>query len=170
LDVRPFDDSHVGSVVRWVGSADELRWLAPSTDWPLTVEKVRAWRRGGGGSYGLYLGDRAEPIGHGELNPMRANPSQLWMGHIIVAPSHRRLGFGRRFVTELARLAFERYHAERLILVVFPSNTTALNCYMATGFRTVGEEFHVIGHATTDRPPRRHRLIRLELLPTDRRA
>ncbi len=165
LDVRRFDDRDAGSIVGWVASPADLRWLAPSTDWPLTLEKVRAWPRVGGKAYGLHLDGGAEPIGYGELNPMRANPAQLWVGHVVVDPAHQRRGFGCRFVVELARVAFENHKAERLILVVFPANTPALQCYRRAGFRTVGEEFHLIGNASTGQ--RRHRLIRLELTPED---
>lgn len=167
LAVRPFDDRDAGSVVGWVESAADLRWLAPSTEWPLTVQKVRAWRREEGKAFGLYLDGGAQPIGYGELNPMRANPAQLWLGHVIVSPAHQRCGFGRWFVAELSRVAFEDHHANRLILVVFPANTPALQCYQRAGFRTVGEEFHLLGNPFSEKPRRRHRLVRLELEPGD---
>jgi RimJ/RimL family protein N-acetyltransferase len=170
LTVRPFDDAHVGDIIAWVETPSDLRWLAPSTDWPLTPTKIHAWHRDGGKAFGLHLDGDALPIGYGELNPMRANPEQLWIGHVIISPAYQRRGFGRRFVTTLSRVAFDDLRAEKLILVVFPANTPALQCYRRAGFRVMGEEFHVIGNATGGDAKKRHRLIRLELTPSDLRG
>lgn len=167
LIVRPFDDVHAGDVVAWVKTPDDLRWLAPSTDWPLTPQKVRAWYREGGKAFGCHLDGAVVPIGYGELNPMSGHPEQLWIGHVILNPAYQRRGFGRGFVTALSRLAFVELRAEKLILVVFPANTRAVHCYRRAGFRVMGEEFHAVGNQPTGATPQRRRLIRLELTPSD---
>ena len=161
--IRPFADDALGLIVGWVRTPEELRWLAPSTPWPLTVEKVQAWRREHGQAYGLHVDANARPIGYGELNPMRSQPDQLWIGHVIVDLAFQGRGYGTRFVTELVRLAFEKHKSTRLILVVFPANTTAIQCYHRVGFRTVGEERHSFGSSK-----QKHRLLRLEMTPEDR--
>ncbi len=163
VTIRPFANDDLSVIIGWVGTPEDLRWLAPSTPWPLTVEKTLAWRREAGHRYGLYLDAETQPIGYGELNPMRSQPDQLWIGHVIVDPALQRRGYGTRFVTELVRLAFETQKATRLILVVFPANTTAIQCYHRVGFRTVGEERHAFGSST-----QKHRLLRLEMTPKDR--
>ncbi len=161
--LRPFADDDLGVILGWVRTTEELRWLAPSTPWPLTIDKMQAWRREHGLAYGLHLHAEARPIGYGELNPMRSQPDQLWIGHVIVDPTLQGRGYGTRFVTELVRLAFEQQNAARLILVVFPSNRTAIQCYHRVGFRTVGDEHHSFGSST-----QKHRLLRLEMTPEDR--
>ena len=163
ITIRPFADHDRDAIVGWVRTPEELRWLAPSTPWPLTVDKMQAWRREDGQAYGLHIDTDTAPIGYGELNPMRSQPDQLWVGHVIVDPVFQRRGYGTRFMAELARLAFEKLKATRLILVVFPSNTTAIQCYHRVGFQTVGEERHAFGSST-----QKHRLLRLEMTPEDR--
>jgi len=163
ITLRPFAGHDLGVIIGWVRTPEELRRLAPSTPWPLTVEKMRAWRRDRGEAYGLHVGADTVPIGYGELNPMRSQPDQLWIGHVIVDPAFQRRGYGTRFVTELVRLAFETQQATRLILVVFPSNTAAIHCYHRAGFRTIGEEYHSFGSSTL-----KHRLLRMEMMPEDR--
>jgi len=163
VTVRPFAGRDLGVLVNWVRTPEALRWLAPSTPWPLTIDKIQAWRREHGQAYGLYPDAPAQPIAYGELNPMRSQPDQLWIGHVIVDPAFQRRGHGSRFVAELVRLAFETHRANRLILVVFPANTAALQCYHRAGFRTVGEEYHAFGSSE-----QKHRLLRLEMTPEDR--
>lgn len=162
--VRPFAEADLGVVVGWVPNAETLRWLAPSTAWPLTVKKVRAWRRDGGRAYGMHAPPGNAPIGYGELNPMEAQPGHFWLGHVIIDPAWQGRGLGRRFTTELARLAFDHHRATRLILVVFPDNLAAIRCYHRVGFKTVREEYHAFGS-----DPRLHMLRRLEMGPDDLR-
>ncbi|HUW82685.1 MAG TPA: GNAT family N-acetyltransferase [Phycisphaerae bacterium] len=146
------------AIVRWVQSDQELFWLAPATAPPLTVEKVLAWLREDRHAYLLWLGEADQPIGYAELGLMPGEPSQMWLGHCLIAPSHRDRGFGRQFVGLLSRAARRRHAAGRLVLVVFPDNTAAIRCYQQEGFSMRGYErryFETTG--------RRHRLLRMAL-------
>lgn len=160
--VRPFDLAQTEYVVPWVQTPRQLRWLAPSTAWPLTVEKLRAWHRDGGMAYGLHAPPSGTPIGYGELNPMELQPGHFWLGHVIVDPTWQGRGLGRCFTTALARLAFDHHRATRLILVVFPDNLAAIRCYHRVGFKAVREEYHAFGD-----DPHKHTLLRLEMGPGD---
>jgi len=162
LAFRPFDDRHLSFLVNWIPNPEALHWLAPSTTWPLTVDKMRAWKRENGQAYGLYRAGEPTPIAYGELNPMRSRPDHLWIGHVIVDPAFQRRGHGTRFVNEMVQVAFQKQQATRLILVVFPANTSAIQCYHRVGFKTVGEEFHAFGGS-----PGKQRLLRLEMTPSD---
>lgn len=160
LHLKPFDRIHAGVITKWVTSTEQLRWLAPGTAPPLTSEKVVAWRRAGGHPYLLVRDGQHEPVGYGELNPMRRLPRDLWLGHLIIKPDERGLGLGQVFVRELLLHAFDQLAAERVSLIVFPENTAAIRCYGRAGFETVREEYHHFGASR-----KMHKLLRLEIHP-----
>ncbi|MBI4717370.1 MAG: GNAT family N-acetyltransferase [Planctomycetes bacterium] len=129
-------------IAAWVGTAPELRWLAPSSALPLTAEKVVAWRKPGGHAM-VWTRDTAEvPAAYAELNPMRDAPDHWWMGHVIVSPQLRGRGMGTAFVRALLNEAFTELLASRVSLVVFPENRIAIACYRRAGFTAIGEEYH----------------------------
>jgi len=156
--LQPFDLRHAALIAGWVETDEELRWVAPSSRPPLTAEKVAAWPRPGGRAFSLVPHGAEDPVGYGELNPMRYTPDTLWLGHLIVAPDQRCRGTGQLLVRGLLSEAFGRFSAERALLVVFPDNEVAIRCYRRVGFRIVGEECHRFGNTGP-----RHRLYRLEI-------
>lgn len=166
LRLAPFHNGYAEEMVRWVRTDEELRHLAPSTEPPLTAEKICAWPKVGGHAY-AYLTDVAaddsgapqcQPIAYGELNSMRSSTSDFWLGHLIVNPDYRDRGIGCRFVRVLLAHAVEKFDAKTVSLVVFPSNRAARQCYAKAGFREVAEEFHRFGSNG-----KKHRLVRCEI-------
>jgi RimJ/RimL family protein N-acetyltransferase len=155
--ILPFDPRYGEAVARWVGTREELLHLAPATEPPLTAAKVVAWVKPGGQAYLLWREDDEEPVGYAELNPMRGDPKHFWLGHVIIRPDQRGRGLGCSFVKQLLSNVFGRLSAERLSLVVFPRNKSAIECYLRAGFAEVGEE----SHQFNGRGPR-HNLLRLE--------
>ncbi|HNQ22375.1 MAG TPA: GNAT family N-acetyltransferase [Phycisphaerae bacterium] len=141
-ELRPFEPAQAGLVAGWVATDEELHWLAPSTLPPLTAEKVRAWRRPDGFPLLWWPKSGAGPIGYAELNPMRGAAFHYWLGHVVVRPQERGHGYGTRLVRAVLAWARDRASAERVVLIVFPGNTTALRCYARAGLHAVGEEFH----------------------------
>lgn len=158
LAMRPFKSDDAVEIARWVTTVDELHWLAPSTPHPLTAEKVERWRQPKGNAFVLARGDDPAPVAYAELNPMRAQPNHLWVGHAIVRPAERGKGVGQTLVRGLIDQAFHKGTANQISLVVFPSNTAAIACYCHAGFSIVNEEFYRFGGAG-----RKHRLMRLEI-------
>jgi RimJ/RimL family protein N-acetyltransferase len=163
--LRPFVPSYAGSIAGWVESAEQKRWVAPSTIFPLTAEKVIHWKKAGGRVYVLVSGDSPESpeiMAYGELNPMRQVPTDHWLGHLIVRPEHRGRGVGKTLVLGLLERAFQCYDAQRVSLVVFPDNRAAIACYCRCGFQIIKEECHSF---VEDGP--KHRLLRLEIHARD---
>ena len=142
LSLRPFEPWHAASVARWIRSDEELHWLAPGTPAPLTADKVLAWRKPAGRSYVLLAEGSTAPIGYGELNVMRRDRRQVWLGHVVLGPSFRGRGLGLCFVRALLAESYNTIRATRAVLVVFPSNDAAIHCYRRAGFELVGEEHH----------------------------
>lgn len=170
LSLVRFDPSHAAHIAGWVEAGPELHWLAPSTPWPLTAEKVIGWKKPGGTALVAVDTDGIAPprepisspgkpnlpVGYGELNPMKGDANHVWIGHVVVSPSLRGSGLGQTFTRALLTYAFETIGAHRVTLVVFPENRNALRCYESVGFKIVQEERHRFGTST-----RRHRLLRL---------
>lgn len=158
LTLRPFRSADAIEIARWVATDVELRWLAPSTPPPLTPEKVERWRQPEGSAFALARAGDTPPVAYAELNPMRREPNHLWVGHAIVRPTERGKGVGQTLVRALIDQAFKRGDADRISLVVFPSNTAAIACYCRAGFSIMAEEFYRFGGAG-----RKYRLVRLEI-------
>ncbi len=142
LTLESFNPAHAPLIAGWVRTANELWQLAPSTPPPLTPEKILKWPKPGGQAFIGRTADRPAPIAYGELNPMRVERDQYWLGHVIVDPQVRGVGLGRRFVELLVAEAFEERAARRILLVVFPDNPAAIRCYERVGFLRAGEERH----------------------------
>ena len=137
-----FDPLYAPLIAGWVGTEEQLRWLAPSTPHPLTAAKVVAWKNEGRRAFVFFGGPDSTPLGYGELNPMGNHPDHWWLGHILVRPDQRRRGIGGALVRALLAEAFERRGAARVSLIVFPDNLAAVHCYRRAGFREVGHEHH----------------------------
>jgi len=158
LSLVGFDAGDAPAIAGWVRNRRELRELAPSSEAPLTAEKVLDWPRPGGAAFVYRFGPEPRPVCYGELNPMRNALDHLWIGHVIVDPTWRGRGLGTRFVQDLVDHAFAKLMARRISLVAFPANEAALRCYRRVGFRMQGEEFHRFGGSDA-----KHRLIRFDL-------
>ena len=158
FQLRPFDKLFAATVAGWGGDDAELFWLAPRTIPPLTARKVVGWTKPTDRPLLLFRDNEQLPSGYGELNPLHGSMTNLWVGHVVVAPELRGSGLGRRFAGLLAREAFRDPRVERLIMVVFPDNTRALRCYQANGFRVTAEERHRFRAGGQV-----HKMLRLEL-------
>ena len=107
LHLEPFDRCHSPVVARWVPDPQQLRLLAPGTDPPLTAAKVDRWKKPGGYAFLLVENGVTDPIGYGELNPMRSERRHMWLGHIVICPQRRGRGIGQAFVRALVSHAFD---------------------------------------------------------------
>ncbi len=171
LALSPFQSHSATTVSQWVKNPQQLRLLAPSSNFPLTSDGVRHWLKPGGKAFSLLETADAQPkthrpienlLGYGELNPMQANAQHVWIGHVIIDPARRAQGLGSALTNRLVHEAFISQRAERISLVVFPENTSAIRCYQKAGFTCVREELHRFGEST-----QQNRLYRFELLRTD---
>ena len=153
-----FQADHAATIARWVNTPEQMRWLAPSTKLPLTTDKILNWKKPGGQAFVYQQTTDSQPIGYGELNPMSRCLDHLWLGHVIIRPDQRGMGSGRLLVQALLTEAFQERLATRILLIVFPDNTPAVQCYLRVGFKITGEEFHQFGGEGPE-----HRLLRLEM-------
>lgn len=142
LVLAPFSAHLADTVASWAASPDELHWVAPSTQPPLTAEKVREWKRDEGHAYILCYEPNRAPVAYAELNPMRRDPTHFWLGHVLVCPQQRGRGIGLALVRKLIAVAFDELNSHRVSLVVFPENRAAIRCYAQAGMHCRGREQH----------------------------
>jgi RimJ/RimL family protein N-acetyltransferase len=135
-----FQPGKAGLVASWAPTAHDLFWLAPKTFPPLTAAKVIAWSGEDASPMLFYRDPETEPVGYVELNPMPGERDHLWMGHCVINSERRGEGLGRIMVALLLRLSFELRRAQRVSLVVFPGNVSAIHCYRACAFEDAGTQ------------------------------
>ena len=158
LRLRRFACGDEDVIAGWVRDETELLWLAPSAEPPLTPAKVRDWPRPNGHALVLSTATGGEPLGYGELNPMRGTRDHHWLGHVVVKRELRGCGLGRLFVEALVGWAYAQLGLVQLSLVVFPANKPAISCYRRCGFRGVADEFHHFPGRE-----KRYRMLRMSL-------
>ncbi len=140
LCIAGYSAAHARYVQSWIRSDRELLWLAPATPPPVTAEKVDGWSRADQHRFLLWNAPLNRPVGYAELDFLSPARDQMWIGHFILAPQVRGCGLSLTFASTLLHLAFDRFEAARVLLLVFPDNAAAVRCYTRVGFTADGEE------------------------------
>ena len=140
--LRRFDCAHAALVADWVRTPQEAQWLAPRTKPPITAQTVLGWQAAGRQSYELAAAQSPTPVAYGELNVLRQGRNEFWLGHLLVDPAQRGLGYGVELTRLLLDRAFLQHAARRVVLVVFPENAAAIAAYERAGMRRDGAETH----------------------------
>lgn len=118
----------------WSLSAEEtLQWCAMKTH-PVSAPQVMAWWRPVDVTpFVAVTGEADAHVAYGELW-LEADEDEVELARLIVAPTMRGRGVGRRLVAALVEKA-GLTGLGAVILRVTPGNTAALQCYRASGFR-----------------------------------
>lgn len=156
--LRSFQLLDAPVIAGWATTELQLRWLAPSTLYPLTAAKVVEWKKPGGHPL-VFAGGSADAfVAYGELNPMLQQECHYWLGHVVVSPEMRGLGIGQAFIRALLHRAYTVLRATKVSLLVFPANRAAISCYRRVGFSGVANEYHQFTGTGI-----RRRLLRMEI-------
>jgi GNAT superfamily N-acetyltransferase len=129
LRLRVFDTSAAEVVAGWADSDEEtLRWCG--RDAPVSPGVVAGWAgEAGVQPYGLYHDDRL--VGYGEAW-VDDEASEVELARLIIEPTERGHGLGRRLVTELTAVALRRHPS--VFMRVHPDNASALRCCASVDF------------------------------------
>ena len=114
---------------------EDLRQVSPRETFPLDGETVRHWIRER--VAGWVLEQRGEIVAYAELVPDPVKNGVFWIGHMMVQPSRRGLGLGRRTVVSLMRAAVEQLNADEIAISAFDDNPAALACYLGCGLSLI---------------------------------
>lgn len=153
-----YSNGHAAAVASWVRDERELLWLAPATVAPLTAEKVDGWSKADQHRFVVWESIPRRAAAYVELDYLTPAREQMWVGHLVIAPALRGRGLSVVVTDTLLEMAFDRFGARQVLLLVFPENTPAVRCYERVGFRGAGEEIKHFEHRG-----RSERLLRMAI-------
>lgn len=133
-----FAPEHFDALISWASTPDQLLlWAGPSFPYPLSAGYLQrhldSARQTGAAHLYTALDSADQPIGHGEIGAIEDGVGKLM--RVVLAPSARGQGHGRKLTEALVQEAFGPLDLRRLLLNVFAFNGPALRCYALCGFR-----------------------------------
>ena len=140
--LRKFIEADADEIVKWIKNERELRlWSADRyNNYPITsfdINKNYIECQKNSNFYPLTLVDKNNIIGHLIIRNTNNDLTDFRLGFIIINPSYRKKGYGRRLIIETMNYAKKEYKAKKFNLGVFIDNDKALNCYKSVGFKTI---------------------------------
>lgn len=134
--LHPFRPRDAPLVAGWVTSAGvAANWAG--TAWPVAAAVFERWHADPE-IRAFVLNEAAEPVAYGEVW-VDAAEQEVELGRLLVAPSRRGQGVGRRLVRLLLEQAALSGFGVAFVRVV-PENDVALRCYRHSGFEAVAPD------------------------------
>ena len=138
LRLKPYNLNDADIILSW--SKDEMafyKWSAGILgEYPITKENFTAI-------------EDDKTVGFFTMRRPSESFDELRFGFIVVDPSKRGKGYGKRMLQLGLKFAFEIYGAKKVSLSVFENNESAYFCYKAVGFNDVildkTETYYVLG-------------------------
>jgi ribosomal protein S18 acetylase RimI-like enzyme len=128
---RPVQESDIEIICRFPQSAEELFYMFPKAENPLTFDQLKQAIDSRSDSTVVLLEDRVV----GFANFYRCEPGvRCDIGNVIVAPDARGQGIGKYLIESMVQIAFTRHTAREVHLSCFNANTTGLLFYRKLGF------------------------------------
>jgi len=129
-------EEHFNGIVDLVPTPDELYRIYPSATFPLDnaqLQKLMEMRKD------LTVAiDANRVVAFANLYDVKQNIS-AFIGNVVVASSHRRMGLGKTLISYMSDLCINKYNAQAH-LSVFNFNTNALILYTKLGFKPYAVE------------------------------
>ena len=148
LFLREFRPEDAPVIVSWIKNRDEQRmWSADRySSFPPAAEEMRDMyrlRSEKGKFFPFCMTDGEKLLGHFILRYPSDDEKHLRIGFVIVDPSLRGTGLGKKMMA-LAENRAKELGASRLSLGVFKDNPPATGCYGSCGFTITGEEDYTV--------------------------
>lgn len=124
--MRSFEKADAEVVANWPTSESEIRLWCSRDD--ISADVITAWADA---ETAYCLEEDGELIAYGEIW-IDPDEEEVELAHLIVRPSSRGRGVGRRLIAELVAEGLQHYPA--IFLRVHPDNATALRSYLGAGF------------------------------------
>jgi len=129
---RPLLDDDLPVICSFPKTPEELLYISPRSKFPLTPEQVLN-----------LLEDRYEPtvlieettgqvVGYANL--YEETGGTLWLGNVIVAPSHRGRGAAQKLLQTMIAIARDKYGMKQIHLSCHNTNSRGLAFYHRLGF------------------------------------
>jgi ribosomal-protein-alanine N-acetyltransferase len=137
MNLRKANKADLKTVISWI--PDEIlckRWAGPKVRFPLNVENLLE-DIAFADKNAYCLKSKRSIVAFGQL--LVKENGYLHLARIIVDPSKRAMGYGRRLCEELIKMAGSK-GCQKLSLNVYWDNTIALKLYESLGFRENAEK------------------------------
>ena len=152
MELRKFIPSDARTIISWTGDETAFRkWCADRYEtYPIVPDDIiSAYKEaaGSGRFFPYTAAEDGEPVGHLIVRFPDEDMKTARLGFIIVDPSRRGRGMGRRMI-RLALHEAEAHGAEKATLGVFDNNESAHRCYLGAGFKDIlgdKEVYHIFG-------------------------
>jgi ribosomal protein S18 acetylase RimI-like enzyme len=125
------------TIISWIPDETACKtWAGPLVRFPLSIESLsKDIEFSDNNSYCLTKGEAI--IAFGQLIPKEKG--RLHFARIIVDPSKRAMGYGKRLCNALLHIANQKGY-KKISLNVYRNNTNALKLYENLGFREIAEK------------------------------
>lgn len=132
------------AIIRLVPSAEELFLVYPKGTHPFTVSQLHALAEIR--KELTVVIQNTTVIGFANLYGLQPN-QYVFIGNVVVSNGFRGQGIGKRLITHMTNVAFEKYQVPEIRISVFNENTPALLLYSSLGFKpyAIEERKHPLG-------------------------
>ncbi len=157
MRIRPFRTPDAKTIITWTKEPEEFyKWSAGKMgDFPVSEKKLleAVSARMDNTTYFPFVAFDEDGItGFFTVRTPGEDNRKVRFGYVIVAPSKRGHGYGKRMLELGLKFVFEIYGADEVRLGVFENNPSAIKCYKRTGFCETGERetYHLNGENWSD--------------------
>ncbi len=131
LEFREVTDKDYERICKLIKSEEEMFLVYPSGRFPFTVDQVKELSQ-----MRKELTVAVEEnsiIGFANLYDYERNKS-AFIGNVVIDKNHRGKGLGKKIVSHMLKVAFEKHNLPEVRISVFSENTRALLLYVDFGF------------------------------------
>ena len=142
---RPYKACDAEVIVRWLLDEKSFyQWSAGLLgEYPITAETLNAYydRQKDNPNYMVFVACNEEdkPVGQLFIKYLDEKKEKVRFGFIVVDPTIRGKGYGKKLLSFAKKYAFEFLGAKEIGLGVFSNNPRAMHCYETMGFKLTGE-------------------------------
>ena len=156
LRVRPYRNQDAKYIIGWTKDEEAFyKWSAGILgEYPITEERFMEATNGrldNDGYFPFVAIDDNKTVGFFILRKPDPSRDELRVGFVIVDPTIRGKGYGKKMLQLGIKFAREIYGASKVSLGVFDNNPGAYYCYKAVGFEENGikETYPCMGQVWT---------------------
>lgn len=135
----PFKKTDASCLLNWIEDEESMFLFGLGFfQYPLTMEQVLShieiFENRKDAFIFAALDDDGEVIGHITIRNIDYKTNSAHLGFIIIDPTKRGQGYGKKLVSSMLVYAKDCLALERVTLNVFLNNEAALHCYESLGF------------------------------------
>jgi ribosomal protein S18 acetylase RimI-like enzyme len=130
--IRPVVDSDIDLICSFPQNVEELYFMYPKAEYPLTHSQLQDAIETRSDS--MVLENDQNIIGFANFYQWETS-GQCSIGNVIIAPSSRGFGAGKRLIHEMMKIAKSKHNANEIAISCFNKNTDGLIFYHKLGFK-----------------------------------